>query len=219
MAIVEVSDIETLEGASFDDDEWTQVDALIGYVQGELEAYLDRKIEVGTYTETVTVNMTEGSVRLRHTPVLSIDSVQVGGGLVDPALFSVRSWGIDLAGSNGSGLLDPVVWSGAPFQYGGLHNVDVRFLAEGGYPVATWTVTYTAGYDGANDPALKSVLIRAVRRARAEVAEGLASTYTRMSVEDYSWQKNERLMMQMVGPFTAGDLKMLQRYRRKVIAA
>lgn len=163
--LVEVADLQKYMDIKFSN---RQVDAagfVLGGLQSELETVLRRPVELAEYTETYVVDPdhlglpttsffydtsldTTGSprtllqnpypLRLRNSPVISIDSVTISNPegeatevLVEGLDFFVRRWGIDIRAAA------------------------VNEVVE---------ITYTAGLDGPQIPYFKLLILRAATR-------------------------------------------------------
>jgi hypothetical protein len=200
MAILDAVDIERLANRTFSEDETSVVEKLIEYLQGELEAFLDRSIEVREFiNERHVVDLQTPFIFLRNTPIVSITSVLYDGYALSPDFFTITRSGLDLSGYR-------INWPGSSYD-------------SWPYPGSVYEVSYIGGLDGANDPTLKSVLSRAVLRSLALANEGdeALTGITRMQVEDFMWMRSDRAAegIGVAGSFLESDVKVLSRYRRR----
>lgn len=139
---------------------------IIEGLQGDLEAFLQRPVTVRSFTETpVLTPRYRGRLKLRRTPVVSVESVTVDGQPLDPTWYQLAPWGLDnilSLGPFGTLVEPPVV-----------------------------EVTYTAGLAG-DDPTdpfgmvVKGKLLRATARVFAKVIEDGAVGAESVSVEGES---------------------------------
>ncbi len=199
MAIIEPVDVERLANRTFSEDETSLVEKLIEDFQAELEAYLNRSIEIRTFTEQHVVEDFGAQVFLYNTPVLSILSVTLDGYPLTTDYYGVTKNGLNLTGYG-------VVWPGS---------------ATRSWPTAgsRYEITYVGGLDGQNEPVLQSILARTVLHQLALTKQGDAAMtgVIRMQVEDFMWQKSDQAAsgFNVSGAFTEPDLKVLSRYRRR----
>lgn len=220
MPVVTLEEIEPFLPAPLTIPQRTMVEDLIDLVEGELAQLLNRPIEVSTFTEEeYVVNLTEPTLVLLNSPVVSVEEVKADGDVVDAAMYTVRKWGLDFGGFNTLALVDPVIWTPSNAHFTWWSSPDVYILATGSYPQGVWTVSYTAGLDGPNINAIRSVLIKAIRREIADIFQGYGNIYSSMKVEDYSWTKNPKLMQASQGVFTENEVAMLNNLVRKSIVA
>lgn len=220
MSVIELEEVEVFLPAPLTTAQQAMVEDLIDLIEGELAEYLDRPLEPTVFeAERYVVNLTEPTIFLKHTPLISVDTVVADGMAVDPVMFTTRSWGLDFAGFNTLAINDPVIWTPTTAHFGWWQAPDVLALASGDYPQGVWEITYTAGLDGRNINSIRSVLIKAIRRELASIFRGYNGIYSSIKVEDYSATVDARLNASMRGSFTDGELKLLSQLARKAYVA
>lgn len=220
MAVITLDDIEPFLPITLTPDQEDMVTTLIDLVEGELSEILNRPIQPVQTTERKVVNLTEPTLFLENTPVISVDSVTADGNPVPAGFYTVRTWGLDFGGFNTLAIVDPVIWVPSNSHFTWWQTPDVLILASGDYPQSVWTITYTAGLDATQIPVLKSVLIKAIRRQIGQVLRGFEyDLNTSMKVEDFSWSRDPKFLSGMVGSFTEAEMHLLDHLTHKNYAA
>lgn len=165
--------------------------AIIDGLQGDLEAFLGRPVTVREFTEEPVIPSIgfQGRIKLRRTPVVSVDSVTADGVAVGTGYYSVKPWGLSsvtFVGTVGTLTSPPVL-----------------------------SVTYTAGLDGENpdDPfgmVVKGKLLRAAAREYAKVVqEG------NVGVESVSVEGESIRYAQGIDGWSEDELKSMIRWKRR----
>lgn len=202
MAVVTNFDVEAVSGRQFNSDELDLADALIPLVQGDLEAWLGRSVEVVETTEIQLVDFRTQRIFLRNTPVESIDEVLQEGSVVDSGQYRKLQTGLSFWGWS------PNINFSQPLLY-----------------MQEFEITYTGGLDGANIPAVRSAVIAAVLRSMALAAEGdtARSGITALKVEDFSMTRAAGFVggqsTEGVGLFTQSELRPLTRYKKRTVVS
>lgn len=219
MAVISIEEVEPFLPAALTMQQRTMVEDLIDLVEGELKEVLNRPIEVEKFVdEEHVVNLVEPTLYLRNVPVVSVEAATADGNAVDAAFYTVRSWGLDFGGFNTLAINDPVIWTPSNAHFTWWQTPDIQVLASGSYPQSIWKISYTAGIDGATNNAIRSILIKAVRRQIGEIFRGYNGVYSRIKVEDFEMSQDTGLLSKMVGSFTEPELRLLSSLIHKSIS-
>jgi hypothetical protein len=199
-------------------DGWNDVVELVEQMQGLLSTWLGRPLSVQKGTETVYADA-DGKVRLTRSPVVSIQAVTA----VDPrtSLSSLGVYGDSWDNGFGSSF-DSAVGLLSPAALVLADSVTPDTLLGGVYAPGTgFSVTYTGGIDGANEPALRNMLLLGCRRkikAWLEDTEGLQGVRLG-SGEGYQFDRlvSTQTPPQFAGWWTKDELSMVSSFARRVI--
>jgi hypothetical protein len=199
-------------------DAWGDVVSMIEDMQGLLSSILGRPLSVQTGTETVYAGA-HGKVRLTRTPIVSINAVTVVDPLTD--LSSLGVYGDTWDAGFGSSF-DATVPLLSPSALVLADAVTAPTLLAGVYAPGTgFSVTYTAGLDGANEPALRNMLTLGCRRkikAWLEDTEGLQGVRLG-SGEGYQFDRlvSTQTPPQFAAWWTDDELSRVSSFSRRVI--
>ena len=168
-------------------------------VQGEVEQFLNRRLEPVTVTETVQIDE-DGYAQLSQSPIISITGVTLGDAAplaVPPQPATIVPWSLNVRGL---------------YVTYGLLAVGANAYLDPNYANGTAVVTYVAGIDGVNGPNAALLRLTILRVAAREMTNrhddvlGVAEVTTTRPPP-----------VQLIG-LTDDDRKRIERMRRRVVA-
>jgi hypothetical protein len=204
MAIVDLYQVEALNGASFNSTDRQTAMLLIDMVQSEIEAYLNRSVEIRTFVkEKVYVDSFQpySYLFVQNSPIVSVSQLNLNGVTVTTDRYTVEPWGILYYGSGLDFVTNSPNWVISPIN--------------------AFEVTYRGGLDGTKINAIQMVLIKKVLQEMAHVHAGESDRlgYSSMRVEDFSWTKaGNSSKSTSSSPINQlwPELKLLDRYRKRL---
>jgi hypothetical protein len=214
--LVTVNDLTTYMDVKFSLRQQDAAEMVLAGLQGELEAYLRRPIEVETFTEEYRLPSTQHGVPMGT--FLSIDNSYYNDSFtttnpVDNMIYAEPPHMIYLRNSPVTNVATVTVQP----VHGNLRTLTVnddyvvhRYGIEYfyGYENDLVTVTYTAGIDGSNIPLFKIMILRAASREMQNMHDDV------VGVKDL----NPRNVGPLVTGFLDSELLSVRKYRRNRIA-
>jgi hypothetical protein len=214
--LVTVNDLTTYMDVKFSLRQQDAAEMVLAGLQGELEAYLRRPVEVETFTEEYRLPSTQHGVPMGT--FLSIDNSYYNDSFtttnpVDNMIYAEPPHMIYLRNSPVTNVATVTVQP----VHGNLRTLTVnddyvvhRYGIEYfyGYENDLVTVTYTAGIDGSNIPLFKIMILRAASREMQNMHDDV------VGVKDL----NPRNVGPLVTGFLDSELLSVRKYRRNRIA-
>jgi len=169
MAIVTVSEVETYMDISFSNKQEDAAQIIIDGLQSELEAYLNRPVTQGTYTETYRVpEVGRGYSDTNYYYNYATDSVT---NVSSPGVIYVPTFTLYLQHSPVVSISSLTVTASTPNATPIVQNVERDYIPRtygvdmyNAYANDQIDITYTAGLDGENIKVFKLLILRAAAR-------------------------------------------------------
>lgn len=209
--MITADEIATLMQTEFTPAQTAAAELYIELAIGEIEAYLGRPVTIREFTDNVYPDY-NGTIFLRETPVVTIESITVNGEVVADDHFTFTPYGLTNIFEN--------TWRYKPIT---ANTIDINHLYE-----AELTVSYTAGLDfpAAVKALVASAVIRALRTGTTELTKTTlgASGARRIQVQDFQIEY-ERVASSSVSGGTSAlslfgsiaDFATIERYKKRVI--